>query len=134
MQRWARVLLSVTAGAGIVTAVAAVLVLRDSVTADCQVMTASLDDCDPARVRGGQCAATICRFQGTGRRCATVYLRRQDGRTLHSEPICYDGSNDRERTVAEYDAFPVSPILFCLDPPLPFDQACSVEVKLERWP
>jgi len=134
MQRWVKVLFGVSFGALLTGAVVAVFLLRDAVTAECQVMTASADDCDPERVRGGQCAATICRFQGTGRRCAVVYLRRQDGRVLHSEPLCYDGSNDRERTVSDFAAFPVSPVLFCLDPPLPFDQACSVKVELERWP
>jgi|GEM_PF-6291108 len=134
MPRWVKILFCVTVGAVLVGAVAAVLVLRDSVTAECQVIAGSLEDCDPERVQGGQCAATICRFEGAGRRCAVVHLRRQDGRVMHSEPICYDGRNDRERTVREYAAFPASPVLFCLDPPLPFDQACSVEVRLERWP
>lgn len=134
MRRWLPAVMAGVAAAACVGLVVVALLLADRVTAECQVMTANLDDCDPARVEGGQCAATMCSFHGRGRRCATVYLRRQDGRVMHSEPLCYDGSNDRQRTVTDFAAFPVSPVLFCLDPPLPFDQACSVEAKLERWP
>lgn len=70
MTRWTRIVLGGGGGALVALSVAAVLQLRDRVTAECQVLTAGLDRCDPATSPGGQCSATLCRFEGRGRRCA----------------------------------------------------------------